>query len=123
MITAVVLCITIALCNGWVPPHTLEDAKKQGELFGTVFLTYIEENAKNFSENISETISDAVRETLNQKGKQTEEQEKGISSGNIPDFSTEKKNGPAYEFYSELDSLGRCGYAESKITPELMPTE
>ena len=55
MITAVVLCITIALCNGWVPPHTLEDAKKQGELFGTVFLTYIEENAKNFSENISET--------------------------------------------------------------------
>ena len=138
MITAVVLCITIALCNGWVPPHTLEDAKKQGELFGTVFLTYIEENAKNFSENISETISDTVRETLNQKGKQTEEQEKGISSGNIPeysgspyievngnipDFSTEKKNGPAYEFYSELDSLGRCGYAESKITPELMPTE
>ena len=138
MITAVVLCITIALCNGWVPPHTLEDVKKQGELFGTVFLTYIEENAKNFSENISETISDAVRETLNQKGKQTEEQEKGISSGNIPeysgspyievngnipDFSTEKKNGPAYEFYSELDSLGRCGYAESKITPELMPTE
>ena len=107
-------------------------------LFGTVFLTYIEENAKNFSENISETISDTVRETLNQKGKQTEEQEKGISSGNIPeysgspyievngnipDFSTEKKNGPAYEFYSELDSLGRCGYAESKITPELMPTE
>ena len=76
MITAVVLCITIALCNGWVPPHTLEDAKKQGELFGTVFLTYIEENAKNFSENISETISDTVRETLNQKGKQTEEQEK-----------------------------------------------
>ena len=87
MITAVVLCITIALCNGWVPPHTLEDAKKQGELFGTVFLTYIEENAKNFSENISETISDTVRETLNQKGKQTEEQEKGISSGNIPEYS------------------------------------
>lgn len=138
MITAIVLCLTIALCNGWVPPHTLEDVKKQGELFGTVFLTYIEENVKKFSEKISETISDAVRETLNQKGKQTEEQEKGISpgnipeysgspcievNGNIPDFSTEKKNGPAYEFYSELDSLGRCGYAESKITPELMPTE
>lgn len=138
MITVIVLCLTIALCNGWVPPHALEDVKKQGELFGTVFLTYIEENVKNFSKKISETISDAVRETLNQKGKQTEEQEKGISpgnipeysgspcievNGNIPDFSTEKKNGPAYEFYSELDSLGRCGYAESKITPELMPTE
>ena len=44
-------------------------------------------------------------------------------NGNIPSFSDEKSAGPAYEFYSELDSLGRCGYAESKITPELMPDE
>ena len=42
---------------------------------------------------------------------------------NVPSFSDEKSAGPAYEFYSELDSLGRCGYAESKITPELMPVE
>ena len=44
-------------------------------------------------------------------------------NGNVPSFSDEKKAGPAYEFYSELDSLERCGYAESKITPELMPAE
>ena len=42
---------------------------------------------------------------------------------NVPSFSDEKSAGPAYEFYSELDSLGRCGYSESKITPELMPDE
>ena len=34
----------------------------------------------------------------------------GVAAGA---FSAEKKNGPAYEFYSELDALGRCGYAES----------
>ena len=44
-------------------------------------------------------------------------------NGNIPSFSDEKSEGPAYEFYSELDSLGRCGYAESKIIPGLMPDE
>ena len=43
--------------------------------------------------------------------------------GNVPEFSDEKKNGPAYEFYSELDPLERCGYAEAKITTELMPTQ
>lgn len=28
-----------------------------------------------------------------------------------------------YEFYSELDSLGRCGYALALVGPETMPTE
>lgn len=41
----------------------------------------------------------------------------------MPSFSDEDKNGPAYEYYSELDVLGRCGFAEAKIIRELMPTE
>lgn len=138
IITAFILCITIALCNGWMPPCTLEEAKEQSKLFGNIFLTYIKENAENLSENISGIVSDTVREAWNQNKKPAVEQENWIISknipeyngspyievnGNIPDFSSEKKNGPAYEFYSELDSLGRCGYAESKITPDLMPTE
>lgn len=44
-------------------------------------------------------------------------------NGNVPSFSEDKKNAEPYEFYSELDSLGRCGYAESKISRELMPVE
>ena len=106
MITAVVLCITIALCNGWVPPHTLEDAKKQGELFGTVFLTYIEENAQILWEDVSESASDAVAGLLKQSQTKTGGQTESVSldqipeysgspyievNGNIPDFSTEKK--------------------------------
>lgn len=137
IITAFILCITLALCNGWKPPHTFEEAKDQGKLFSDIFLTYIEENTKNLSEDIAETVSDTVLEALGQiRG--TDGGKDAISSGNIPeydgspyveldgnipDFSEEKKNGPAYEFYSELDTLGRCGYAEARITRELMPTE
>lgn len=43
--------------------------------------------------------------------------------GNVPEFTEEERNSPPYEFYSELDWLGRCGYAEAKITGELMPEE
>jgi len=42
---------------------------------------------------------------------------------NVPVFSKEQRSRGGYEFFSELDWLGRCGYAEANITPELMPTE
>ena len=138
IITGLILCITIALCNGWKPPDSLDKAREQSEIFCNIFFTYIEENTKNFSENISEAISHTAYKILEQTGNQAGGQNADISlenipeysgspcvelDGNIPEFSAEKKNGPAYEFYSELDALGRCGYAESKITPQLMPTE
>lgn len=44
-------------------------------------------------------------------------------NGNQPVFSSDEKNASPYEYYSELDSLGRCGYAEAKLSIELMPTE
>lgn len=43
---------------------------------------------------------------------------------NIPLFSDEeKKLTTAFEEYSDLDKLGRCGVAFANICPELMPTE
>lgn len=42
---------------------------------------------------------------------------------NQPVFSEEELDAEPYEYYSELDWLERCGYAEAKITLELMPTE
>lgn len=44
-------------------------------------------------------------------------------NGNEPVFSQEQRNAEPYEFYSDLDWLGRCGYAEAKISVGLMPTE
>lgn len=45
-------------------------------------------------------------------------------NNDIPFFTKEEKeNTNAFEEYSELDSLGRCGVAYANICEELMPTE
>ena len=42
---------------------------------------------------------------------------------NKPNFTEEDYTTEAFEKYSELDSLGRCGVAFANICTELMPTE
>ena len=42
---------------------------------------------------------------------------------NQPGFTKEEMTLEAFEDYSELDYLGRCGAAYANICPELMPTE
>ena len=43
---------------------------------------------------------------------------------NMPDFTEDEKAvTEAFESYSELDSLGRCGQAYANICPEIQPTE
>lgn len=45
-------------------------------------------------------------------------------NGNMPSFTdADKARTDAFESYSELDSLGRCGVAYANICRELMPTE
>lgn len=44
-------------------------------------------------------------------------------NGNVPHFDETDMNLDAFESYSELDSLGRCGVAYAKLGRELMPTE
>lgn len=46
-----------------------------------------------------------------------------VLEGNVPDFTEEDLTGEAFESYSRLDSLGRCGTAFACLGPELMPTE
>ena len=46
-----------------------------------------------------------------------------VLKNNEPDFSEEDLKDKAYEYYSELDKLGRCGYAMACVGRELMPTE
>ena len=46
-----------------------------------------------------------------------------VLEGNLPSFLPEELGTDAYEFYSEQDLLGRCGYAQACIGPELMPEE
>lgn len=42
---------------------------------------------------------------------------------NVPFFSEEEFTTDAFETYSELDDLGRCGTAYANICEEIMPTE
>ncbi len=46
-----------------------------------------------------------------------------VINGNQPAFAEEDRTDAAYESYSPLDALGRCGAAEANIGVELMPTE
>ena len=46
-----------------------------------------------------------------------------VINNNQPSFTTEDLKSEAYEFYSDLDDLGRCGYTMACIGKELMPTE
>ena len=46
-----------------------------------------------------------------------------VLNDNIPAFSEEERVTTGYEYYSELDVLGRCGYAMACVGREIMPTE
>lgn len=62
-------------------------------------------------------------ETTVPSGTQTEEPYIKVN-GNVPRFSDEeKKTAAAFENYSDLDALGRCGVAFACVGKETMPTE
>ncbi len=46
-----------------------------------------------------------------------------VINDNTPYFTEDMLSNKAYEYYSELDDLGRCGYVMACIGPEIMPTE
>lgn len=46
-----------------------------------------------------------------------------VVNENIPSFSESELTTVSYEFYSELDSLGRCGYTIASVGRDIMPTE
>lgn len=46
-----------------------------------------------------------------------------VIHNNVPSFSKEEITDESYEYYSELDLLGRCGVTMACIGKDLMPTE
>ena len=44
-------------------------------------------------------------------------------NGNVPYFTDSELSTTSYEYYSELDSLGRCGVCVANIGADIMPTE
>lgn len=75
----------------------------------------------NFEENVeyTESITDILESIPEFSG-----QPYMVINNNIPNFTAEEKECvTAFEFYSELDALGRCGVAFANICMEIMPTE
>ena len=46
-----------------------------------------------------------------------------VLDNNQPGFTAEELKAEVFEYYSELDALGRCGYAMACINKKMMPTE
>lgn len=46
-----------------------------------------------------------------------------VINDNIPYFTDNDLTAQSYEYYSPLDSLGRCGYAIASVGTDLMPTK
>ena len=44
-------------------------------------------------------------------------------NNNVPEFSDDEKNIESFEYYSDLDSLGRCGVAFANVSVDTMPTD
>lgn len=77
-------------------------------------------------ENKTEQIDTAVREEAEELVEELPEysgEPYTVVADNEPDFSDSELQTEAYEEYSELDELGRCGTAKANIGEELMPTE
>lgn len=46
-----------------------------------------------------------------------------VIAENVPEFTEEEKTTDSFEFYSDLDELGRCGVTYACLGQDLMPTE
>lgn len=109
----------------------------------------IKEEIKNTAkETVKEAVGEAVDTTLDRIGIKgytaTAADENGVTlaingqaikipcysgddyieiNNNIPLFTEDEYTTESFEYYSDLDSLGRCGMAYANICTELMPTE
>ncbi len=46
-----------------------------------------------------------------------------VVNDNVPYFTDDEMSTSAFEYYTDLDSLGRCGVAYANVCTEIMPTE
>ena len=75
--------------------------------------------------SVTALLRSSVKENETTVPSDTQTEEPYIKvNGNVPRFSDEeKKTAAAFENYSDLDALGRCGVAFACVGKETMPTE
>ena len=92
--------------------------------------TGCEEEEVELALDVAIAVMDALEETEPPAGAQSTEEIPPFSgeayvavNGNVPFFPEEEYTTESYEYYSELDELGRCGMTMACIGVEIMPTE
>lgn len=89
-------------------------------LIGAVFTTILRTPVlDDFAEYM--TLSDQGRYILNSMDVTTYSLDPVIINDNVPLFPVNDLNPESYEYYSDLDFLGRCGPAEAMLGVDLMP--
>ena len=119
------LCLAISSCSAKTDTSSsLSESKDNGSL---------EYKTWNTQENIPSGTKVSKGKTFKQESAKSKDDLANLSFGgtafvsvnnNKPEFSEkDKKRKDAFETYSELDKLGRCGVAYANICEETMPTE
>lgn len=95
--------------------------------------TACEEEEVDMALDIAITILDVLQEQAQAQDEYNPDSEDAIPAysgspyiainGNIPFFVEEEYTTESYEYYSELDELGRCGVTMACLGRDLMPTE
>lgn len=126
------LALLLALCLAFVGCDVEKDFDDE---FDKAILNSTERSTKpsqNDTQNDTEDASDGESDTqATQKDPicdilgipQFTNKPYAVVNGNKPTFTADEITTEGYEFYSELDALGRCGYVMACVGKEMMPTE
>lgn len=122
----VLLCLTTVLilsgCGGISPADSTLSAQRTEQ-----FQRIMENVAESIGREEETKLKNGQTEIGTWNGEETLPAYTGspycVVNDNIPYFTDTEKTTDAFENYSDLDSLGRCGVAYANICKELMPTE
>ncbi|MCH5267161.1 MAG: DNA/RNA non-specific endonuclease [Lachnospiraceae bacterium] len=124
------LCLSLALCGCSVEDIQAllnEDVVQTQDIDATLSDDVQDDETDDSSdEHNGDTDNDAdsAEQTIRKSHEEYTGEPYGILNDNQPEFTEkEKKNTKAFETYTRLDKLGRCGVAYANICEEIMPTE
>ena len=111
VVLSLLFCILIGGCTG-------NNSTSNNESIGSSNIIYNDNSSEVSNKDKSEDVVG-----LNNMGEYTGSPYISLN-GNVPYFTDEEKlSTEPFEYYSNLDSLGRCGVAFANICKEIMPTE
>lgn len=122
---ALLLALSISLCGCGTEPSTPSDdvstSTSQSETINSLDDNIVSDKTENSDTQIeSSKLSESEEKTLSSIPKYDGSYYVAINN-NIPYFTESDLTTSAYEKYSNLDRLGRCGVASACVGIEIMP--